>query len=513
MRMMALRGIALAAGVALVAACAAGPDYRRPAAPVPAAYREQAGWKAGEPAAAEERAAQWSAFGDPQLDALEARVAVSNQNLIAAEAAWREATATLQGARAGFLPTVSAGAGATRSGRDGAWMGTDGHGGGHAGNQFSLDASASWSLDLWGRVRRQVEGDTAAAQASAADLAGARLSAQAALAADYFALRASDAQQRMLQATIADDQRALEITQHEHDAGVVSNADVLQAQAQLAQAQAAAIGTGVQRARLEHAMAVLLGVPPAEFRLAPAPARDGQPVYELPAPPEIPVALPSRLLERRPDIAAAERRMAAANAQVGVAAAAYYPDLTLSASYGYSSSALDTLFRAPTALWSLGPQLAETVFDGGLRDAQAAQARAGWDAAVAQYRATVLAAFQQVEDGLSDLRILDEQERAEDRAVAAAEAAEQLIVNQYRAGTVGYASVITAMNDALSSRQAALSVRAQRLASAVALVEALGGGWDASQPGALDPRSATAAEMGPATAAAVGPATGAARAP
>ena len=496
----------------LVACASAGPDYRKPAAPVPVTYREQPGWKAGEPSAADDRPVFWTIFHDTILDDLENRVLVSNQNLLAAEAAWREAVSAVQGAEAGFYPTVGANGAATRSGRDGSWMGPHGHGGGSAGNQFSAGADASWSLDLWGKVRRQVEENRANAQASATDLAGVRLSAQSALAADYFALRAADAQYRLLLATITDDQRSLDITKHQHDAGIVSNADVLQAESQVESAQAAAIGTGVTRAHLEHAIAVLIGVPPSDFRLPAVPAADPQVAHDLVDPPAIPVGLPSRLLERRPDIAGAERRMAAANAAVGVAAAAYYPDLTLSASFGYSSSALNTLFRAPDALWSLGPQLAETIFDGGLRDAQSAQARAAWDGSVAQYRETVLAAFQQVEDGLSDLRILAEQEQAQDRAVTAAEGAQQLILNQYRAGTVAYTSVITAMNDTVSARVSALSLRQQRLGSAVSLIEALGGGWDVHQPDAFDPSkaSATAAAMASATSAAPAPAATAA---
>jgi NodT family efflux transporter outer membrane factor (OMF) lipoprotein len=340
-------------------------------------------------------------------------------------------------------------------------------------NQFNLTAGASWEIDVWGRIRRTVESDVANAQASAADLAAALLSAQAALATDYLALRISDELKRLLEETVEADTRSLEITQNRYAAGTAARSDVAQALAQVEGVKAQAINVGVHRAQLEHAIAVRIGKPPAEFSIAPAPLTLQAPV--------MPPGVPSALLERRPDIAASERAVAAANAQIGVAIAAYYPAITLSASYGFVSSAIETLLRASNAVWSVGPQLAETVFDAGLRSAQVAAARAAHDQTVANYRQTVLAAFQQVEDQLASLRILEQQAEVQERAVKASEEAERLILNQYKAGTVAYTSVITAQTVSLGDKQTALSILGSRLAASVVLIEALGGGWTTAE--------------------------------
>lgn len=476
-RRMRLVALVMAAGLA---ACTVGPDYERPIAATPAAYKEAAykeidGWQPSQPRDLADRGAWWSVYNDPALDQLERQVDISNQNLKAAEAAFRQARAIVAEARAGLFPTVAVDASAQRSGQ-GAGAGTSGatvSRGGRVQNQFSATAVASWELDVWGRIRRIVESDVASAQASAADLASARLSAQALLATDYFQLRVADELERLLDTTVEAFGRALQITTNRYQQGISARSDVASARAQYESTRSQAINVGVQRTALEHAIAVLTGKPPAELTIAAAPLAVGAPVT--------PPGLPSTLLERRPDIAAAERRVAAANAAIGVAVAAYYPAITLSASYGVVSTALDTLFSTASGVWAVGPQLAQTVFDAGLRSAQVEAARAFYDQDVALYRQTVLAGFQQVEDQLAALRILEQQAAVQDAAVAAAREAEQLIFNQYTAGTVAYTSVITAQTIALANAEAALTIRQNRLVASAILIEALGGGWDAAQ--------------------------------
>ncbi len=467
-----------ATAAALLAACSVGPDYHRPSAPVPATYKE--GWKTGEPQDMTDRGAWWAIYKDPVLDELERQVDISNQNLKAAEAAYRQARAVVAQAQSGYFPTISVAASATRSGQ--------GRGSAASGltspsgvtrlsrgtqTQYDLTADATWSLDLWGRIRRTVEGDVANAQASAADLASARLSAQATLAIDYFDLRANDELKRLLDAAVVAFTQSLQITRNQYAVGVAGQADVVTAETQLETTRAQSIAVGVQRAQFEHAIAVLTGKPPAEFAIAATPMPSNIPVA--------PTDLPSTLLERRPDIAAAERLMAAANAQIGAAEAAYYPDLTLSASYGFTNTSLDTLLRASNALWSVAPTLTETVFNGGLRGAQVDQARAIYDQNVATYRQTVLAGFQQVEDQLATLRILAQQAEVEANAVRLAREAERLTLNQYKAGTVAYTAVITAQTQALNNEQTELTILQNRLAASVTLIQALGGGWAATQ--------------------------------
>ena len=338
--------------------------------------------------------------------------------------------------------------------------------------EYSLPIDLSWELDIWGKVHRTVEANSASAAASAADLEAVRLSAHSDLATNYFQLRALDAQRKLFDDTIAAYQRSLEITRNRYAAGVVSKADVVQAETQLKSTSAQATDLLIQRAQFEHAIAVILGKPPASFSIPSTPLDAKVP--------EIPVGLPSALLERRPDIAAAERRMAAANAQIGVAQAAYFPSLTLSASTGFASTALADLLTAPSHVWSLGPALAEVVFDGGARKAQTDQAKAAYDQAVANYRQTVLTGFQQVEDNVAALRILDEELRLQNDAVAAAKTSVDLTTNQYKAGTVTYLDVITTQTAELTGRRAAVTIQGNQLSAAVQLIKALGGGWESS---------------------------------
>jgi NodT family efflux transporter outer membrane factor (OMF) lipoprotein len=448
----------------MLAACTVGPDYQRPAAPVPVAYKEEAGWKRARPADAIDRSGWWSVFRDPVLDGLERQIDISNQNLKSVEAAFRQAEAVVAQTRAGFFPAADINAAASRSRSPGS---------GVIANQFRTTVSASWLPDLWGRVRRTVEGDVASAQALAGDLASVRLAAQGQLAAAYMQLRIADELKRLLDSSAKAYAEALRITQNQYDAGIVSAADVAQARTQLESTRAQATAIGATRAQLEHAIAALIGRPPAELTIPP--------VANHPPIPDVPPGIPSVLLERRPDIAAAERRMAAANADIGVAAAAFFPDVTLSAEYGSAASQIGKLLSASSRLWSFGSTAVQTIFDAGGRHARVAQARAAFEGAVADYRQTVLTAFQQVEDQLAALRILARQQTAQDAAVAAAREAERIFFNQYKAGTVAYTNVVVAQTAALSAAQTALNLRQSRLVAAVALIQALGGGWDAAQ--------------------------------
>jgi len=462
----------------LLGGCASvGPDYQRPAAATSPDFKESHGWSQGQPQDQVERGPWWEVYHDPVLNGLVAQVSVSNQNLKADEAAYREAAAIVDEARSGYVPTVGVSAGATRSG-------VHTPVGDQVSNQFDLSADASWTIDVWGKIRRQVESDVANAQASAAELAAARLSTQATLASDYLELRSADQLTRLLDDTAVADKRELDITQNQYQVGVAAQADVVQAQTQYQTVAAAAVNVGVSRAQYEHAIAVLIGQAPATFAISPVTTSLSVPV--------IPLAVPSALLQRRPDIAAAERSMAAANAEIGVAIAAYYPDLSISASFGFQSSAINELLRVANEIWSVGPELAETVFDGGLRNAQTAAARAAYDQQVALYRQTVLSAFQQVEDALATLRILGQQLGLQDQAVASARQAVVLVTNQYQAGTVSYASIITAQNTYLANEQTALGIRTSLLTASVALIEAMGGGWTSDelpQAHAIDHRS------------------------
>jgi NodT family efflux transporter outer membrane factor (OMF) lipoprotein len=481
----AVRTLARVLGLlALVTGCTVGPDYVRPSVGVPAAYKELDDWKVAQPNDEVLRGAWWELFADLQLNALERQVDISNQNLVAAEAQVRQARALVRAARAGYFPTAAAGASVSRSRQSSNVGGVSGTAGsvsapGRTTTEYALPLDVAWELDLWGRIRRTVESSRASAQASAADLEAARLSAQAELAQDYFELRALDRQKQLLDATVSAYEKSLELTRNRYAGGVASRVDVAQAETQLETAQAQAIDTGVQRALLEHAIAVLVGAPPANLSIPVAPLAT--------APPPIPGGLPSALLERRPDIAGAERRVAAANAQIGVAQAAFYPTITLSASGGLVSSALSTLFAWPSRVWAIGAAISDTVFDGGLRRAQTDQALAVHDATVASYRQTVLTGFQEVEDNLAALRILADEARVQDDAVKSAQESVTLTTNQYKAGTVSYLNVITAQTIALTSQITAVEILGRRMTAAVLLIRALGGGWDASRlPSAQD---------------------------
>jgi NodT family efflux transporter outer membrane factor (OMF) lipoprotein len=461
----------LALALALLAAgCKVGPNYARPQAPTAAKFKELAGWKPSHPRDGIDRGAWWSVYNDPQLDTLERQVEISNQTVAEAEASYRQAVALIGEAQSSLLPTLGISPGLTRS-KGG--NGSSSFAGGAARTQYSVEGTASWDLDVWGRIRRQVESQSAAAQASAADLANAKLSAQGALATAYFQMRGADSLSKLLSDTAEDYKRSLAITQNQYDAGVASRADVLAADVQLQSTLAQLVAAGVARAQDEHAIAVLTGHAPADLALAPADLTDDVPV--------VPVDVPSALLERRPDIAAAERTMQEQNALIGVAIAGYYPDITLSAAFGFAGNPLSKLFSTASQVWSLGTSANETLFQGGYTVSAVKAARASYDSAVAFYRQTVLTAFQQVEDDLSDLRILQQQAAAEATTVESARRAVDVTLNEYRAGTVAYTSVITEQAALLSAQQAALSVRQSRMVASVALIQALGGGWRAAE--------------------------------
>jgi NodT family efflux transporter outer membrane factor (OMF) lipoprotein len=457
------RGFLGAGGIALLASCAVGPDYQRPNFQTTENYKEQSDWKPTEPNDAMSRGPWWKIFKDEQLAALEAKIQISNENVKAAAAAVDQARALVAQARAGFWPTIAASVGPQRGA-----IGT-------APVHTTADATVSgnWTLDIWGQIRRTVESDRASAQASVAALAAATLSAQGELATDYFELRAQDELQRLLDDIVVAEQLSLQITESRYKFGVAAKADVVSAETQLLNSQAQQINAKIQRGILEHAIAVLIGEQPAAFSLAIAAMRSDVPT--------VPAGIPSTLLERRPDVAEAERKMAASNAQIGVATAAFFPSLILSGSDQYTSGTFSRLLNASNRVWAVGPQLAETIIDGGLRRAEVAQARAAYEANVATYRQTVLSGFEQVEDQIVTLRVLEQQAVVEDAAVAAAKEAEKLTLNQYKAGTVPYSSVITAQTTRLSSEETALSVLSSRLQASVTLIEALGGGWTEAQ--------------------------------
>jgi NodT family efflux transporter outer membrane factor (OMF) lipoprotein len=457
------RWLGVAAGLTLIAACAVGPDYHRPKFEAAADYKEAADWKPSEPSDALTRGPWWEIYKDDSLNQLENRIDISNENVKAAVAAYDQARALVAQARAGFWPTIAASVGAQRGSVAG----------GPTLTTNSAGLSGSWDLDIWGQIRRTVESNRASAQSSAAALAAARLSAQAELATDYFELRAQDQLQKLLDDTVVAEQLSLKIAESRYRFGVAARADVVSAEAQLLSSQAQQVNARIQRAILEHAIAVLIGQQPASFSLGSSSMRSDVPT--------VPAGIPSTMLERRPDVAEAERTVASANAQIGVAKSAYFPSLTLSGSDEYTGRTWSKLFDVPNRIWSLGPSLADTLIDGGLRRAKVAQARAAYDASVDTYRQTVLTGFQQVEDNVVTLRVLEQQAVIEDAAVAAAREAEKLTLNQYKAGTVPYSSVITAQTTRLTAEETALTVLSSRLQASVALIEALGGGWDATQ--------------------------------
>ena len=465
--------LAVAAAL-LLAACTVGPDYVRPTVETPGDYKENAGWKPAEPRDHLDRGKWWQVFRDPLLDSLQEQVSVSNQTLAQAEARFRQAMALVQTARAGYSPTVTGGLSTTRSRASSTTISTPTSAPVSRGvvENYNLPFNASWEADVWGKISRAVEANTASAQASAADLEAARLSAQAQLAQNYFQLRALDAQRKLLEDTIAAYTRSMQLTQNQYKAGTVARADVVLATTQLKTTQAQAIDLGVQRAQLEHAIALLTGKPASGFSIP------RQPLAAVP--PVLPAGLPSELLERRPDIAAAERRMAQSNAQVGVARAAWFPSFTISAATGFQTATTGQWLTMPSRFWSIGPALAETLFDGGLREANNRQAIAAWDLAVATYRQTVLTGFQEVEDNLAALRTLEEEAKVQDEALQSSRQSLALVLNQYKAGTVSYLNVINVQTSTLANERTAVDLLNRRLAASVLLVKALGGGWNAA---------------------------------
>ena len=457
----------------LLGGCTVGPNYVRPTTDAPADYKESANFKAAQPSDDIAKGKWWEVYGDPQLNALEEQVAVSNQTLKAAQAQFAQARAAIRTVRAAYFPTVtgSASATGTRQSQNRALYGT---GSPLTYADYQLPPiDVAWEPDVWGRVRRSVEAARAEAQATAADLASTELSLQAELALDYFQLRGLDSQQQLLDSTVTSYQRAFDLTGSRYKGGVASAVDVAQAQTQLETTRAQAADIAVDRAAFEHAIAVLVGKPPAEFAQPLAP-------LTLP-PPAIPPGLPSLLLERRPDIAAAERRVQEANAQIGVARAAYFPIFSLTGGGGFESSQIHNLLSGPSGFWSLAGSAAELIFDGGLRRGITEQARASYDKSVDTYRQTTLTAFQEVEDNLAALRILEKEAGIQQGAVAAAEHSLELSNNRYKGGVANYLEVTTAQSAALGDERAAVDILTRRMAASVLLIKALGGGWSASQ--------------------------------
>jgi len=455
-------------------ACMVGPKYQRPSAPAPPAYKEElpAGWKEAQPSDGSLRGQWWKIYSDSRLDALEDQVSISNQNVLAAEAQFREAKAAARIARAGLFPTAAVAPSATRSGAGAASS---------ARSLYTIPLDLAYQVDVWGSIRRGAAASSAVAQASAAQLENARLLYQAELASDYFEIQGLDASRQLLDATVKSYEQNVQLTQDRFDGGVASLGDVALAQTQLETARAQSVDLGVQRAQFEHAIAVLTGKPPSDLSIPTAPSQ---------APPPVSLAgIPSALLERRPDVAADERQVASANEQIGIAKAALYPSLNFSAAAGLQTTIIGDLLTWPSRFWSLGPQIAETLFDAGKRHAQVKLTQAAYDAAVASYRQTVLTAFQQVEDSLAQLRILSQEGEITGRAVKAAQQSLDISTAQYRGGIASYLQVITAQTSLLQNQRAAVDILTRRMAASVSLIQALGGGWDASQlPSSQDVR-------------------------
>lgn len=479
-----LRYVPLGAALLVLSGCLVGPNYQRPSAPVtpaykeppPTSYAESKEWAKAQPSEAADRGKWWLVYNDETLNRLEDQVAISNQNLKAYEAQYAEARDVVRAARASLRPTVSVGPSITATG-SGSGLYSTGTGTAIKASSsvaafYSLPVDVSWTADIWGSIRRTVRADIATAQSTAAEVANARLSYQASLASDYFLLRGQDATKDLLEKTVKSYSEYLQLTRDRFDAGVASDADIAQAEAQLEGARASLVDVEVNRTAYAHAIAVLIGKPPAEltieFGIRSAP------------PPVIPEGVPSALLQRRPDIAQYERQVAAANEEVGVAKAAFYPTVTLSAAGGLQSTSITQWFTWPARYWSAGPAASELIYDGGRRHAQVAEAQHAYDATVANYRQTVLTAFQQVEDYMAALRVLENEQTVEGRAVAAANRALDVTTEQYKAGTVNYLNVLSAQTVLFSDQVGILDVLTRRLTYSVSLIEALGGGWNAS---------------------------------
>ena len=465
----------------LFSGCSFAPKYAKPSIETPSAFKEltaeqfkeTAGWKTAEPKDDIIRSKWWETFNDARLNALEEETTVSNQSVAAAFANFLAARAVVKQARSQFFPTVAATPSVTRS-RQSSSRNQSGFAPTQlTSTEYSLPLDASWELDLWGRIRNTVKSNSLEAQAKLADLENVRLTVRAEVAADYFQLRALDGEKQLLDAAVLAYQESLKLTQVRHDTGIASDQDVAQAETQLNTTAAQAIDLGIQRAQLEHAIALLVGKPASTFSIA------TQPLSTKPA--AIPFGVPSTLLERRPDIAAAERRVAEANAQIGVARAAYFPTITLSGSAGYQGSSISTLASGPSFVWSVGAALAETIFDAGKRKAVTEQSWANYQGTVANYRQTVLTAFQEVEDNLSTLRLLSRELQQQDAAVESSQRYLALATDRYRLGIDSYLNVITAQTTLLSNQRTAVNLRMQQMTATVQLIKALGGGWDASQ--------------------------------
>jgi len=471
---------ALLCGALLFQGCVVGPKYNRPPVQAPGTYKEVTpddlkkmdGWKVAQPQDSALHGKWWETFGDAQLSALEEQVNISNQNVAAAFANFMAARALVREARAQYFPTVTAGASIVRQHQPSAAGTAPSAASGATFNEYSLPFDASWTPDLWGRVRNTVRANVANAQASAADLENTRLTAQAELAVDYFQLRGQDALKQLLDSTVVAYEESLKLTKALYETGIDSDESVAQAETQLEATRALDTNIGILRSQYEHAIALLTGQPASSFSLAVEPLKT--------PPPAIPFGVPSQLLERRPDVAASERLMAQANALIGVQKAAYFPTLTLSASFGFQSTSGSSWLTWPSRFWSVGPAISELIYDGGLRRATVEQYRAQYDQTVANYRNTVLTAFQQVEDSLSGLRILSQEIQEQDVAIASAQRSLGLATDRYRLGIDPYLNVITAQTTLFSNQQTAVNLRIEQIVDSVQLIEALGGGWDSS---------------------------------
>ncbi len=479
------RLVALLCAFLVSTSCMVGPNYKRPPAPVPPAFKEgpPQGWKEAQPNDTALKGKWWEIYNDPKLNALEEQVSISNQNVLAAEANYRAARAEVQIARAARFPTLTAGP----------TLGVSQGSGGVSSNQvaaangvhttYQIPFDVSYQVDLWGSIRRNIRANAETAQATEAQLENVKLTYQADLAQDYFQLHGTDGDVALLQSTVDSYAGFLKLTQARHDSGIASGADVAQAQTQLDSAKEQLIDLGVARAQYEHAIAILIGKPPAELSIAPQ--------TNMAEPPQVPVAMPSTLLERRPDIALSERQMAALNEQIGIADAAYYPSLALTGGAGLASSSFVHLFTWAGRFWTAGGTLSETLFDAGKRRGQVNLAKADFDAGMANYRQTVLNAFQQVEDEMAALRILEQETGATMETVQAAQTALDITVAQYKAGTATYLQVETQQTALFAEQKALVDLLTRRMVSSVLLVEALGGGWDNSQLPAVSALSAS----------------------
>ena len=465
------RLLSLSLCMVMLSACAIGPDYERPQAADPVQYKAAEGWSQANPSDALIRGAWWELYGDRQLNGLVEKLNSANQTVAQSEAQYRQAQALVRSARGAFFPTVDLSLGKNRSsqgtGSSNSSLTSSSSG---IRDTYTAEAGVSWEADVWGKLRRGLEADTANAQASFADLAAMRLSQQSELVQNYLQLRVIDEQKRLLEATVEAYQRSLKMTENQYRAGVSGKDAVAQAQTQLKSTEADLVDLIWQRAQFENAIAVLIGLPPAEFGLAET--------RDIPQLPQVPLNLPSQLLERRPDIASAERSVIAANANIGVAKAAYYPDFTLNLNGGYSSSTSKDLFSVPNRFWSVGPQLAMTLFDGGQRSAEVDRSEAAYDETVAKYRQTVLDGLREVENYLVQLKVLQDEAVVRQQALDAARESLRLTQNQYKAGLIAYLDVVVTQASALNNERSALDLQQSRLIASVQLIAALGGGWD-----------------------------------